>query len=364
MRILVDVPTDDMRRERVERATFARLDAIREVLTAPSDDVRRERIEHGVVQQLAVARGQEHVAYALRPRRRWLPVAGLAFAAAIALVVVLRGTDPGVPSPTITQHVVPAGAGSSWSSSEAVVSASANTVVDERIDDSGVTLALARGKVECEVEPRPGRAPFRVVAGEVTVTVVGTRFSVERGAGGVRVEVVRGRVHVAAPGVDKLLAAGETWTNAVVAAVPAAEPPDAGIDETAIELALDPKPAIKQPTAKEIYDNATALERRDPAAAARLYRRAANMREPRYAALALYSLADVERSRAPASALRAIDEYLQRFPAGVNVEDLLWTRVDIYRATGQRAPMQAAASAYLRRFPGGTYAAKARKLAE
>ena len=368
MKILVAVPADDMRRERVERATFARLDAIRDVLAAPRDDARRDRIELGVFHQLAMARGQEHVDYALRSRRRWVPIAGLAFAAAIMLVVIaLRGSGPAAPSPMFSQHVVPAGEGSSWASADAVVSAVAETVVEERVDDSGVTLALMRGKVDCDVEPKPGRAPFRVVAGEVTVTVVGTRFTVERGVEGVRVEVVRGKVRVTAMGVDKLLAAGETWTNAIVATAamsPPVAPPDAAIDATAIELAPDPKPAIKQPTAKEIYDDATALERRDAAAAARLYRRAANMRDPRYAALALYSLADVERSRAPAIALRVTDEYLQRFPTGVNVEDVLWTRIDIHRATNQRTAMQTAARDYLRRFPGGTYAAKARKLAE
>jgi len=50
---------DDVRRGRVEQATFARLDAIRAALAAPSDDSRRDRIEHGVFQQLAAVRGLE-----------------------------------------------------------------------------------------------------------------------------------------------------------------------------------------------------------------------------------------------------------------------------------------------------------------
>jgi hypothetical protein len=368
VRIAVDVPTDDVRRERVEQATFQRLDAIRGALAAPTD--ARDRIEHGVFQQLAAVRGQQHVEYAIRPRRRWVPIAGFAMAAtaAVVLVIALRGS--GTSDPQVAHRMAPAGEHLRWTSKDAEVDASPDTIVDEQIDDSGVTLTLQRGKVDCEVEPKPDRAPFRVVAGDVTVTVVGTKFAVARTDNGIRVEVTHGKVRVTSGNQETLLTAGQSWPSQITAgtapvvsgaASPASDPPatEPEVDVAAIDL--EPvKPAVKGPTARELYDTGAALERRDPAQAARMYRKAANTRDPKFAALALYSLADVEKRAAPASALRAIDEYLRRFPNGVNVEELLWLRVDIHRSTNNPAQMNAAARAYLDRFPAGTYAKLAR----
>ena len=375
MRITVDVPTDDVRRERVERATFARLDAIRAALAVPDDAARRDRIETAVFREVAEARSREHVAYALRPRRRWMPIAGFAVAAAAAvvLVVALRG---GEREPIVSQHVVPAGEHAHWTFGDAVIDAAGGTTVDERLDDTGVTLTLAHGKVDCVVEPRSGRTPFRVVAGEVTVIVVGTQFAVERIPSGVRVAVTHGKVRVRVGDKETLLTNGESWSSPITAgATPvtpgavssASNPPttDPGIDEADIDMSapdLPAKPAAKQASAKDLFDDGAALERRrDFVRAAKRYREAASTRDPKYAAVALYSLVDVEHKRgANASALRAIDEYLKRFKSGVAVEELLWLRVDIYRATGNTAQMNTAARAYLDRFPAGTYARQVR----
>ena len=62
-----------------------------------------------------------------------------------------------------------------------------------------MTVVLERGRVECEVPPRNDRPPFSVEAGDVTVRVVGTHFSVARsGSKDVEVDVQRGVVQVTA----------------------------------------------------------------------------------------------------------------------------------------------------------------------
>ena len=59
-------------------------------------------------------------------------------------------------------------------------------------------LVLQRGTVAMEVAPREADGAFVVAAGDLEVTVVGTRFGVERGVdGGIRVTVEEGRVSVA-----------------------------------------------------------------------------------------------------------------------------------------------------------------------
>ncbi len=71
-----------------------------------------------------------------------------------------------------------------------------------------VTVRLASGAASFSVTPNPERA-FRVVARNVTVTVVGTAFVVSLEASGVGVRVTRGRVRVSWPGGETFLGAAE-----------------------------------------------------------------------------------------------------------------------------------------------------------
>lgn len=371
MNIRIEPPMDDVRRERVEQQMFSRLDAIRAALVVPASEAKRDNVERALFERLTAMRGIERADAFTRSRRRWVPIVAFAGVGALLVIVVvgLRGTEP---SPTrreavITQHVVsPTGGPSRWISADAVVEASGDTSVEERIDDEGVTLTLSRGTVDCDVEPRPGRAPFRVIAGDVKVEVIGTRFTVQRTPTGVRVDVVRGRVRVTGPNADSLLTAGGTWSSEPV--VTAKTPPmpsiEPRIDEAQIDLAPTSPDKPKAISPKEAFEVATRLEKRDIAGSARMYRVAANGRDQTYAALSLYSLAELERRRgASTTALRVIDEYLRRFPRGANVEELLWLRVDIHRAAKQTDALKAAATDYLRRFPSGTYAKPAQNLA-
>ena len=79
-----------------------------------------------------------------------------------------------------------------------------------------VSLALGRGAVTCDVTHRDGRS-FHVLAGDVEVRVVGTKFTVETDGSElprVEVSVERGVVEVVSrrrPGVVARVGAGQSW---------------------------------------------------------------------------------------------------------------------------------------------------------
>ncbi len=82
----------------------------------------------------------------------------------------------------------------------------------------GVLVEMARGKVELEVGKRGARPPLIVRAGETDVVVVGTRFSVDYGdgTGDVIVIVTEGAVNVmkrSAPESAVRVAMGQAWTT-------------------------------------------------------------------------------------------------------------------------------------------------------
>ncbi len=86
----------------------------------------------------------------------------------------------------------------------------AGSALAVREDSPGrVVLALDRGRARFEVAPRPER-PFEVQVGEVTVTVVGTVFAVERVADRIGVSVERGTVRVDWQVGEQVLHAGES----------------------------------------------------------------------------------------------------------------------------------------------------------
>lgn len=387
--LAIEVPTTEGRRDEVEARTFEQLDAITAALAVPASSARRERIEEAVLARVATLRMAERAdSYALPRRafRPWMLAATAAAAVAIAIVAVALkdhpATAPAATLATTSRVVTPVGGASRFTVGDAVIDAGSDTSVEVTREPSGaVTLVLARGIVDCDVEHKPDRAPFLVAAGDVTVRVVGTRFSVARSTDAVRVDVARGKVHVIAPGIERFVATGETWSSGAVAIVPPApapiDPPSpspsplAVVDDPAIEV-LPPAPPVAQdrPAAKPLatkatYEEAQRLEARDRAGAARAYRKVANG-QGTWAALALWGLAELEAGRGSAgarAALAAVAEYLRRFPDGANAEDAAWLRVEVSRTTKDKAGAREAAIDYLQRFPTGTYAKPAQRIA-
>jgi len=77
------------------------------------------------------------------------------------------------------------------------------------VSPDGVTLRLDSGTARFSVTPNPKR-PFRVIARDATVTVLGTVFTVALDPHAIRVEVERGRVKVEGVESTRFLAVGES----------------------------------------------------------------------------------------------------------------------------------------------------------
>ena len=368
----------------------------------PSPEMRRERVEKKLFARLAAVELAERVDAVLPPPRRSrmpyvLGAAALA-AAVLALVMFVRRDDaPAREVASPSRVVTPVNGESRFIVGDAVIDAKSDTSVEVRHGDNGaITLVLDRGAVDCDVEPRHGRPPFRVLAGDLAVEVVGTRFTVTR-TPALRVDVARGKVKVTSPTGTTLVEAGESWPAITAMANPGAAGSDeaagadeaAGVDEAAGAPSSDEspvtapqvgtaKPAIKQPKpatqaqtdedlAQKSYSVAQKLDTsgRDPAKAAQIYRAIATDKKTpaSLAATALISLAQVQldQLRDPAAALATADEHVKRFPKAVSAEEALYVRYQALRALGKRDEARGAAADYLRQFPNGAYADRLQK---
>ena len=178
-------------------------------------------------------------------------------------------------------------------------------------DAQGWLVELLEGRVDCEVSPRRGRPAFVVQAGETRVSVIGTRFSVERAGESARVSVREGHVRVEDGNTVILLGAGERWPEK------SAVPPPIGASKSrsrAVRRNSDPL--------QESFDRAALLEASDPDAAARIYANLSKTRGP-WAANALYAEARLELGRGHTERARALlQRYLTRYPKGVNARDV------------------------------------------
>ena len=326
----------------------------------PTSEARRDRIERDVLAQVAAMRAADRADARVphRSRALWWIGGALAAAAVIAVVVLLgRGDRSPEIAFTPSRVVTPAGGTSRFTVEDAVIDAGSDTNVEVARDpDGGVRLVLARGSVDCDVAPRAGRPPFRVVAGDVTVEVVGTRFTVARRPA-VRVDVARGKVRVTSPTGTTFVAAGESWPE-----VTAESPVPVPVPVPEPEPVAVPPPAPRPPDPKVVFDAAEKLLAKSPQQGMRALRTIADGRGD-YARLALYDLAEAHATSEPDAALRELAEYERRFPHAPNAEDAAWRRIDILRSLHRSDEMRRAAADFVRRYPGSVYAESARRLA-
>jgi hypothetical protein len=309
-------PLSDLSWVRVERAVFAELDAAAAPVTgAPA-------------------------------RRRWpVLIAPLAAVAALVVWLVVRPAVPdgGHEGPA---RIVTADSATELSFGDAVVTAAPrSTLVLGGNAQGGVLIVVERGGATFEVAPRAGRPPFRVEAGDVSIRVVGTRFTVARSAETATVQVIEGTVEIVARGRRVFVTAGESWPPGPSAAAPAAPvappapaPPDTLDMPPAVVAPAEPprrkpRPAAeddeddedeagpREPTSKEQFEAAARLERTEPGAALTRYRTLARGTGP-WAANALFAAGRLSFDRGDGDmAHRLLTRYLRRFPGGANAAD-------------------------------------------
>ena len=298
----------------------------------PLDARRWDRIEGELFAKLETESAPPREAAPGRVRPMAILVAGSAIAAAVALGLFARPSAPvGASGPS--RFVTQGGASHVDLTGAALDLGPESAVVVSGDDEHGMVLVLDRGSVGCEVSPRHGRPPFIVQAGEVSVKVVGTHFTVRRAGDSASVEVDKGVVEVTARGQVAVVRLGERWPAVATPAsgpapIEAERAPDgpapasvpAPIAPAATTAKVVPSGA-KTPTPQELYAAATELEARRPEQAVAIYRELARGDGP-WAANALFAegrLA-VDRGRR-AEARQLLTEYLRRFPRGANAED-------------------------------------------
>jgi hypothetical protein len=371
----------------------------------PLDEDRVVRIERAVVVGYAdaMSRGQ-------RASSRWLlPV--LASAAAVAVVAAVAvwrlPAQPGAPAIAAPVRVEATPAGSHVELGDAAIDAELGAAFVVTRPAGSVLIALDRGLVELAVESRAGKAPLIVRAGDVDVVVVGTRFSVERGAE-VTVQVTEGVVRVARGGDEVRVAAGQRWSAPAQIAARTPMPQPTAIAVAAAGTSPDPAGTIKS-GAIETTDRGTGPELRDHdpvvpttsddrvrsdgdgGSGGRRTTQAGSALDPRPvtttqklprtqvsppydvgvtgdAALAIYrnmmsGNGDEARrgyygvayllwkARRTGEALRQLDAYVTRFEKGAELDDVLWLRIKLACATVD-SRCRAYAATYVADFPG------------
>lgn len=361
----------------------------------PLDPERVTRIENGV---LAAYRAIDKRPLRRRPQLVRLSLAGAALAAvALAAWIGLRARPHGerlvVPENGAPARIATGAGPSRIDIGDAVITAAADTVLEIRRAGGGVEVALERGAVGCEVEPRHHRPPFVVRAGKVDVTVVGTVFSVAR-TPEVTVRVTRGKVRVDAAGATAFVAAGQAWADGKVelasaAAEPhrssagdgAVDPDHAGATAHDNEVA-SPRTPDEQP---KLHRHVTrAPKPHEPARSQRVFAGGVAARPAPAAAPDDRPVAELERAqleskggdreivyslarqqftaRNAAAALRQIDYFTVRFQGGKYYKDALELRILILCKNQPSSACREAAHAYLSAFPDGSYRDDARAL--
>lgn len=247
------------------------------------------------------------------------------------------------------------------------------TVEDDPV--KGTSVFLSRGSATFEVAPRTNRPPFFVWAGTTRVRVVGTKFTVSRSERGSAVSVQSGVVEVVDANETKLLYKGDFWppqalqpgeepqgarphgtgspsanprkhtriTNGnthshrdakshVVATSQVKGSPGAtstsevgGVagspeERAKVDLAAREPQAI--PTIATRFEQASALERKEPERALALYRALAREGSGSWNQNALFAAARLQADRGQKEgAIATLEEYLRKYPHGANAED-------------------------------------------
>lgn len=235
-----------------------------------------------------------------------------------------------------------------------------------------VAIDLARGRGHFDVAPRPERL-FAVHAGDVTITVIGTAFTVERVADRIGVSVERGKVQVDWGVGSRRLGAGDSgWFPplATVAAGAAPAPATTSVvrarQKSARVEEASAKTAVAVETAESLLAAADAarLQGRAQEGAALLRRIVNNHRADPRAPLAAFTLGRVLLMELgqPRQAAAAFADARTLAPGGPFAEDALAREAEAWARAGDQTKARARAQDYLRAYPSGLRAPAVRAL--
>jgi tetratricopeptide (TPR) repeat protein len=323
---------------------------------------------------------------AARPRAplhlSWVgALAGAACAAAVLAFVVAPSSRP------IARIAVGSGDQQTLRFEDAVAVLGSGAVASARHHgwrNQAIEIDLESGRVVVADAPRPEERAFSVVAGGYTVRVVGTVFSVERGAAGVEVRVQEGRVEVTGPGTEVRLEAGESWSSsdarghAVLAEADARQAvgllrgtpvAPAPVEPVA---ALPSAPAFKETRSSAVggtaapssYERGKSLAARGAyAEAAAAFQEAARGNGPR-AELALYEVGRLQlrNFRAPAAAAETFRRAQSRFPDGELRAEVDLSLIEALLDTRRYDDAGQAMDGFIKRYPQSERRSEVRRL--
>ncbi len=326
------------------------------------DDLRERRLIQATWSRFRNgAREAPHVPW-ITLRRVTLACGALAVAVSIGVIVHreladARRTPPPVASATLERQVN----FSDGSQATLLGSAGIRTVID---GSDRVEVVQRAGKVHYKVRPNQKRE-FVVRAGDVTVTVLGTRFSVDLGESLAEVRVLEGRVRIDDSRRSTELAAGETLN---VQAWHAQTIQTASASATLVSDESPMLPATAKPAASSAQE---LLAQADDARAAQNWDEAVRLlrtllaRHPGAAnkSNVLFMLARAERNRGSHAEAAAVFAKCAALGGTLGSEALAEEAASWLKA-GQRERAVEAARRYVKRYPDGPQAQKMRNLTE
>jgi transmembrane sensor len=357
-----------------------RLAETRELIEPAWSPARESRLRH------AVARG---VSRQRRSRTVMIAVLGAA--------ILVLGVFLGRRQVSVARQVSPeAPVLARLVDGSAVIARSPDARVESvAVGPDAATFQLDRGSARFSVTPNPDR-PFRVLAGGVTITVLGTVFDVAIEPAGVHVSVERGRVRVQSGQADRVLAAGESGLFGGEPLAPPDASPVAALPPAALPSLAAPgrAPAAPSPSWRTLahegsYAQAVArlmaegpnavrdtpedlllsadvarLGGHPERAVAPLERVISGYPFDSRAPLAAFTLGRtlLEQLGQPRQAARAFATARQLDRAGALTQDALAREVEAWSRAGESDKAHDRAADYLKRYPNGRRASAVRRL--
>jgi len=304
----------------------------REALRVDPQESARLRRRLETIQPLQIRQARQS-----RRRRTAASAVALAAALAFALLVgpqLVPRDDPIVRMVVETSPDAPEAISPVFGVDLDVAASSRISVVADR--SRQVAIDLRRGEVVVDFEPSASATALDVIAGDVTVSVTGTRFGVSRRGNDIAAWVDHGSVRVSWPGGETALTDGESWQQSrarddalagrstePTREAPADAPLTGAGATTSSQLAL----RVDDPTTPQVSKQTTLLAR-----------------------------IEIDRASGVPAADRLddIDLFLASYPDDPHGEEVLALKVEALAAVGADSQVLAAAELFVQAYPAGT----------